>query len=500
MLEMNHISKQFPGVKALDDVSLRAEPGRVLALIGVNGAGKSTLMNVLGGVIKQDEGEILIDGKSVTIGSPKEAELNGVAFIHQEPLFFASMTVAENVYISNFFKSSIPGVVDSAKANREAKKYLEILGSNDINPKSKMEDITIGARQMVEIARALAAGANIIIFDEPTSSLSLNEKNSLFQVIDKLRKDGKIIIYISHFLDEITDICDDYMVMRDGKNSGSGKVAGLKKSDLVTMIIGEETEKVEKVHGHAMGEEVLWVENIRSGNLLNGVSFSLHKGEILGIWGLMGSGRTELLRAMFGLDRVDGGEVYRLIDGKKQKVKKRDFLRQCGYVTESRHTDGLFLQMDVARNATAATLDKYSSKVGKFINEKREVKDAEDLIRRLNIKVPDALTKLYQLSGGNQQKVIFAKWMNRGAEILVLDEPTRGVDVGSKMEIYKIIQSLADNGTSVLLVSSEVDEMIDLSDRVIVLQGGRIVNSVSGHEINNSRLMELALGEGREAK
>ena len=289
------------------------------------------------------------------------------------------------------------------------------------------------------------------------------------------------------------------MVMRDGKNSGSGKVAGLKKSDLVTMIIGEETEKVEKVHGREMGEEVLWVENIQSGNLLQGVSFSLRKGEILGIWGLMGSGRTELLRAMFGLDRVDGGEVYRLIDGKKQKVNKRDFLRQCGYVTESRHTDGLFLQMDVARNATAATLDKYSSKMGKFINEKREVKDAEELIRRLNIKVPDALTKLYQLSGGNQQKVIFAKWMNRGADILVLDEPTRGVEVGSKMEIYKI-QSLADNGTSVLLVSSEVDEMIDLSDRVIVLQGGRIVNSVSGHEINNSRLMELALGEGREAK
>lgn len=498
MLEMKNISKQFPGVRALDNVSLTAKPGRVLALIGINGAGKSTLMNVLGGVLKNDEGEILIDGKCVVLNDPKDAEKNGIAFIHQEPLFFASMTVAQNIFISRMFQSAIPGIVDEKKANREAKRYISMLGV-EINPAAKMEDITIGARQMVEIARALAMGANIIIFDEPTSSLSLNEKECLFRVIDGLRKDGKIIIYISHFLDEITELCDDYLVLRDGKMSGSGVVEGLQKSDLVTMIIGQEVEKVQKqIRKIHWDEAVLKVENIRSGNLLCGIDFTLHKGEILGIWGLMGSGRTELLRAMFGLDRVDGGNVYYREGSSLKPIKKDALLRRCGYVTESRHTDGLFLNMNIAINCTSATLDRYTSKKTKFIDSKKEYSDTEALIKQLNIKVPDPNTIACQLSGGNQQKVIFAKWVNKNADILVLDEPTRGVDVGSKMEIYKIIRKLADTGTSVILVSSEADEMVDLSDRVIVLKGGNIITSVENEDINNNNLMTLALGERRE--
>lgn len=498
MLEMNHITKQFPGVRALDDVTLKAEPGRILALIGINGAGKSTLMNILGGILKQDEGEILIDGKSISMNSPKDAEKNGIAFIHQEPLFFASMSVAQDIFIGNLFKSSMPFLTDNRKTEKEAKKYLELLGANDINPHAAMEDITIGARQMVEIARALAMGANIIIFDEPTSSLSLYEKNKLFEVINKLRKEGKIIIYISHFLDEITELCDDYLVLRDGKMSGTGAVLGLQKADLVTMIIGQKPAAVEKkTAGNRSDQVVLKVKHVASGNLLKGVDFELKKGEILGIWGLMGSGRTELIRAMLGLDRIDDGEVFFLNEaGSLSKIKKNALLKKVGYVTESRHYDGLFLDMDITNNCTAAKLESYCSKKLKFVNVNKEVEETRRLIKQLNIKVPNEKTRASQLSGGNQQKVVFAKWLNKGAPVLILDEPTRGVDVGSKMEIYKIIRKIAADGTSVLLISSEVDEMVDLSDRVIVLQDGRIVDSVEGLAINNNNLMELALGGG----
>ena len=498
MLEMNHITKQFPGVLALDDVTLKADPGRILALIGINGAGKSTLMNILGGILKQDKGDILINEKSVSMNSPKDAEKNGIAFIHQEPLFFASMSVAQNVFIGNMFKGAVPILTDNAKAEKEAKKYLELLGANDISPHSAMEDITIGARQMVEIARALAMGANTIIFDEPTSSLSLHEKNKLFEVIRKLKHEGKVIIYISHFLEEITELCDDYLVLRDGKMSGTGVVEGLEKADLVTMIIGQKPAVIEKkTVKRQLDEVVLKVDRIVSGNLLRGVSFELKKREILGIWGLMGSGRTELVRAIVGLDRIDGGMVlFKEEGGTLTKIKRSTLLRKIGYVTESRHYDGLFLNMDITNNCTAAKLDSYCSNGLKFIDVNKEAEDARTLIKSVNIKVPDEKTRASQLSGGNQQKVVFAKWLNKGAPVLILDEPTRGVDVGSKMEIYKTIKKIAAEGTSVILVSSEVDEMVDLSDRVIVLQGGRIVKDVEGPDININNLMELALGGG----
>lgn len=498
MLEMNHITKQFPGVLALDDVTLKADPGRILALIGINGAGKSTLMNILGGIFKQDKGDILINEKSVSMNSPKDAEKNGIAFIHQEPLFFASMSVAQNVFIGNMFKGAVPILTDNAKAEKEAKKYLELLGANDISPHSAMEDITIGARQMVEIARALAMGANTIIFDEPTSSLSLHEKNKLFEVIRKLKHEGKVIIYISHFLEEITELCDDYLVLRDGKMSGTGVVEGIEKADLVTMIIGQKPAVIEKkTVKRQLDEVVLKVDRIVSGNLLRGVSFELKKREILGIWGLMGSGRTELVRAIVGLDRIDGGMVlFKEEGGTLTKIKRSTLLRKIGYVTESRHYDGLFLNMDITNNCTAAKLDSYCSKRLQFIDVNKEAEDARTLIKSVNIKVPDEKTRASQLSGGNQQKVVFAKWLNKGAPVLILDEPTRGVDVGSKMEIYKTIKKIAAEGTSVILVSSEVDEMVDLSDRVIVLQGGRIVKDVEGPDININNLMELALGGG----
>jgi len=494
MLEMLSISKQFPGVKALDSVNLKADAGRILALIGINGAGKSTLMNILGGIYQPDAGKIVIDGREVEIAGPKDAENNGIAFIHQEPLFFHSLTVSENIFVSNLFGSKVPGLIDKKRAENESRKHLALLGAENINPKTKVEDIPLGERQVVEIARALSIGANIIIFDEPTSSLSLHEKMSLFEVINKLRDEGKTIIYISHFLDEVKEICDDFLVLRDGKMSGNGQVKEVTRADLIRMIIGHElnVENTDR-RDRSSADVVLRVDNICSGNLLNGISFELREGEILGLWGLMGSGRTELIRAMFGLDPVDKGEVYirpAPESSELVRAKKQNLLRYSGYVTENRHADGLYLPMSVWQNCTAANMAEYASSVFQFMNTRKEVQDAKSNIERLSIKVPHASTLAEQLSGGNQQKVIFSKWMNKRARILVLDEPTRGVDVGSKLEIHKLIRILAEQGTAIFLISSEIEEMISLSDRVIVLHDGEIVAEVT-EEIDKNTLMNL---------
>lgn len=499
MLQMLHIEKQFPGVRALDDVTLEAHSGEVLALIGINGAGKSTLMNVLGGVIRCDAGQILLDGQEHSFSSPKEAEKAGISFIHQEPVFFYSMTVAENIFLSHLYKSRIlPCFTDTRRAIQESSKLLKMLGAA-INPRSKMEDISIGERQIVEIARALAAGSSIVIFDEPTSSLSLNEKQNLFRIIRTLREEGKTIIYISHFLDEVKQICDRYLVMRDGQVSGSGMVKDVEQSDLAEMIIGQKLEKISREKSTVeKGETILKVEHIRSGKLLQDVCFELHKGEILGLWGLMGSGRTETIRAMFGLDRVDGGEVsFTAKDGSLQPVRKKDLLKKCGYVTESRHTDGVFLPMPVWKNITATALTKYSNG-GSFMNTAAEQQTANKFIQLLSIRVPDCFTPVEQLSGGNQQKVIFAKWLNKELDVLVLDEPTRGIDIGAKLEIYELIRDLAAQGKAVLLITSEIDEMVDLANRVIVLRDGRIVAEETDEGIESTNLMHLALEGGRK--
>ncbi|MGI6176002.1 MAG: sugar ABC transporter ATP-binding protein [Christensenellales bacterium] len=496
MIKMMNITKVFPGVKALDDVTLEAHSGRILALIGINGAGKSTLMNILGGIIRQDKGEILVKGELTKFKSPKDSQRCGISFIHQEPVSFLSMTVAENIYISDLCKSKVPGVVDKGMALRCSKKHLELLGAN-INPKAKMEDISIGERQIVEIARTLAMGAHTVIFDEPTSSLSLNEKKRLFEVIKQMRADGRTIIYISHFLDEIHELCDDYLVLRDGIGVGSGKVCDVTKNDLVRMIIGKDLGKLEKRKGSIEDKEtILSVRNIQSGNLLKGVSFDLKKGEILGIWGLMGSGRTELMRAIFGLDRVDGGEVLIRENGTLKKINRNKLLKRCGYLTENRHDDGLFYSMPVWKNCTAPCLIKYSHNLLGFTNTKQEIKIADRLIEKLSIKAPNAKSIVSQLSGGNQQKVIMAKWLDKRADILVLDEPTRGVDVGSKLEIQKIVRDLAQNGISIILITSEIEEMVDLSDRVLILREGKIQEQAIEDEITENNLIRLALSGG----
>jgi ribose transport system ATP-binding protein len=493
-LRMAHISKAFPGVKALDDVSFSTNRGEIIGLVGVNGAGKSTLMNVLGGIYHPDGGDISIDGKKVVFHSPKDAANHGISFIHQELLFFASQTVAENIFISHLFKNpSFPLFVSKSTAIREAAKHLRILESN-ISPTARMEDLSVGERQVVEIARALAMGSEIVIFDEPTSSLSLKEKETLFRVIRKLKADGKAIIYISHFLDEILELCDRFVVLRNGKVHGHGDTKNVTKNDIIRMIIGRDIRYDKKVERTVVEKPVLNVEGIRSGSLLKDISFQLHEGEILGIWGLMGSGRTELIRAMLGLDPRDGGRTEILDNGRLAPISPKQLLSHCGYITESRHTDGLFLNQPLWKNVSVTALQEYASRIFGFLNTKKEAETAGEYINLLKIAAPGATTPIASLSGGNQQKVVFAKWLNRKARILIMDEPTRGVDVGAKLEISNLIKKLADEGTATLLVTSELEEMISLSDRVLVLREGRIVGNVSGAEINSTTLMEMALG------
>ncbi len=492
---MSGISKSFSGVRALDQVSFTANGGEVVGLVGVNGAGKSTLMNILGGVLQPDSGETFVNGARVAFQSAKDAAKHGIAFIHQELLFFASQTVAENIFISHPFPHPLfPLFISRKTADREAARYLQMLGS-DISATARMEDISVGEKQVVEIARALAMGSEIIIFDEPTSSLSLKEKRTLFEVVARLKAEGKAIIYITHFLDEILEICDKFVVLRNGQVHGRGPIEAVTKNDIIKMIIGRDMTVEKKSEKTVSADAVLKVAGIRRGDLLKSITFALNRGEILGIWGLMGSGRTELLRAILGLDTIDGGDVFVSESGRLTAVRPRDLLRRCGYITESRHTDGLFLDQPIWRNVSVTALGKYASKICRFLNVGKEIAAANAYMASLRIAAQGPGSRVRNLSGGNQQKVVFAKWLNKGPRILLMDEPTRGVDVGAKLEIGRLVRSLADDGASVLLITSEAEEMVALSDRVLVLREGGIVSSLTGADINSGTLMRLALGE-----
>ncbi len=496
-LRMSGISKAFPGVQALDEVSLVGHAGEVIGLVGVNGAGKSTLMNILGGIYRPDSGEIRINGEVAALLSPKDADRHGIAFIHQELLFFASQTVAENIFIANLPSSRLLAIfVDKKAANEKAQTYLSMLGA-EIKSTSRMEELSVGEKQIVEIARALATGSEIVIFDEPTSSLSVREKQGLFDIIRRLKSEGKTIIYISHFLDEIMELCDSFFVLRNGRVEGKGRIEDTTKNDIIRMVVGQDVGALQAHARPAKSAPVLKVEHLQSGNLLEDISFELFEGEILGIWGLMGSGRTELIRAMLGLDPLDGGTVLYAEDGELRPIAPSLLLQHAGYVTESRHADGLFDAEPVWKNITATNLGAYVSGLWRFLDTRREANAASDFVRSMDIKTPDHTTAVKNLSGGNQQKVIFSKWLNKHPKLLILDEPTRGVDIGAKREIGNLIKSLAGEGTATLLITSEVEEMVQLCDRVLVLRDGTIVNAVDGRQIDEARLMAMALGEER---
>lgn len=483
-LEIKDVSKIFPGVKALNHVNIQAEGGEVVGLIGVNGAGKSALMNILGGIHSQTEGKIFIDGQEVNIKGPEDAEKFGIGFIHQEPVMFQHMTVAENICLSRMH-----GKIDYKKMYNEAEKYLQIMNC-DINPRKKVKDLPIGERQMVEIARALSAGGKILLFDEPTASFSDKEREKLFEVIRGLKKKGSCIFFISHFLDEVAELTDRTIVLRDGQVVITGKTSEISRQDILNNMIGGEISQVEAEEKKPFDKVIMKVENLTVGNKPDHISFELHKGEVVGLWGLMGSGRTETCRAIYGLDKADEGSVYLdQEDGKGlQKLSAKEQRELLGYVSEARHDDGCLLPWTIWENMSAPNLKKY--KKGCFLDYSKQKEDSDKFCRLLNVKTSSIYTKIEALSGGNQQKVIMAKWLIREPKVFLIDEPTRGVDVGEKAEIQKLIRQLAKSGTACIVVSSEIEEIAALCDRVLILNRGKITGEIGRAEIEKETLME----------
>jgi inositol transport system ATP-binding protein len=491
LLELNGIVKRYPGVTALDHVCLKVRPQSVHVLMGENGAGKSTLMKILAGEEQANEGEIVLRGKKVQFHNPKQALDNGVAMIHQELTPILDMTVAENLYIGREPKQH--GLFyDKRTMLTDAEELLKKLKLN-ISPKTKMRDLTVAQMQMVEICKTLSYNATVIIMDEPTSALSGSEVDTLFTVLKQLVDEGKSIIYISHRMEEIYRIADEISIFRDGKYVGTYLPEELSRDELVFKMVDRELQDAYVFRQPKLGEEALRVEGASRGNLFHNISFCVHKGEILGFAGLMGSGRTEIVEAIFGLGKLDKGDIY--VNGEKIQIKScRDAIKiGIGLITDDRKYKGLIMPLSIEDNILLPNLRTYS-RGGVLLNMKSMANTGEQYIRMLRIKTPSPKQLVSNLSGGNQQKVVLAKWLARHSNIMIFDEPTKGIDVGAKAEFYTLISGLADEGVAVIFISSEMEEVIGMSDRVIVFHEGNISGELSKAEISQQAIMKLAIG------
>ena len=495
LLVMNKITKQFPGVLALDRVSFDIQAGEVHALVGENGAGKSTLMKVLSGVYQKDEGEILLDGQPVTIADPLHAQQLGISIIHQEFNLCPDLTVAQNIFIGREHSRRFSWLLDERKQNRAATKILKSLNL-EIDPTMRLSALTVAQQQMVEIAKSLTFDARILIMDEPTAALTESEIESLFKVTRMLRDKGVGIVYISHRLEELAQIADRATVMRDGAYIGTVDYRSASLDQLIAMMVGRELDKVFPPHTTVPANDVvLSVRNIsrQPGTLegLKDISFDLHKGEILGISGLMGAGRTELARALFGADPVDSGEI--IINGRKLS---RHSIEQAieagiGYLTEDRKKEGLALGLSVEVNTLLSSYSQFSNPLG-VVDAEQGHKACENLRQKLSIKTPSLDQLVVNLSGGNQQKIIIAKWLCKNTDVLIFDEPTRGIDVGAKYEIYELMYELVRQGKSIIMISSELPEILGLCDRILVMRGGRITGELARHDASQEAIMKYA--------
>ena len=503
-LEMRNISKTFPGVKALNGVELKAYAGEVLALMGENGAGKSTLMKVLSGAYQADPGgEILIDGALMRAGDPIMAKRWGIAIIYQELSLAPNLTVAENIYLGDELAKG--GLVDRKAMIEGSRGVLERLGA-PFGPKTPVGSLSIANQQLVEIARALHVNAKILVMDEPTTALSSRETDKLFGLVKRLRLDGIAIVYISHRMAEIYALADRVAVLRDGAYVGTLTGDEIGADKLVRMMVGRDVQGFYK-HDHdegaaIEGEPVMVVEGVHDGGrLVKPASFTLHAGEVLGLAGLVGSGRTELARLIYGADTKAGGTVTLLgkevrIDGPKDAI-----VAGIAYLTEDRKAQGLFLDMTVGENINLGVIDRDAGKGG-VLDLKRARRRAEAAIKALAIRVAGPNVDVGTLSGGNQQKVLLSRWLETKPAVLILDEPTRGVDVGAKQEIYRIIDKLAQSGVAILVISSEMPEIMGIADRILVMREGVIegeVGGASGRAINQENIMALAAGVALEA-
>ncbi len=491
ILEMKNITKKFPGVMALDGVSFSVNEGEVHALVGENGAGKSTLMKILNGVYAADEGEVLINGKKVCINNPLDAQQNGLSIIYQEFNLVPSLSVAENIYIGRLLNNN-KKLIDWKDINAKADELLKKL-NYDLDPKTPIDNLSVAQMQMTEIAKALSFNAKIIVMDEPSAVLTENELKKLFDIVRDLKKNGITVIYISHRLEEIFQICDKVTVLRDGKVINTTDIGNLTREHIIEQMVGRKLDQEFPKRESKTGEVVLRVQGLNRGKKVKNVSFELKKGEILGFAGLVGAGRTETVRLLFGADELADGTIE--INGKKRIIKSPMDAKNCGIalLPEDRKNQGLLLEMPITQNISIVKLDKVKGHSG-TLSVKKEKEVTKKYFSSLKIKAPSVTQRVYFLSGGNQQKVVIAKWLFSDADIFILDEPTRGIDVGAKYEIYLLMNELVAQGKSIILISSEMNEIIAMSDRILVMHDGEIRAELSKDEITPEKVLKYAIG------
>lgn len=488
IVELRDINKSFPGVKALDNVSLNLKSGEVLALLGENGAGKSTLMKILSGVYTRDSGEAIIFGENVEHMTPQKAQELGIAIIHQELNMCAHLSVAENIFLGRELTKS--GKLDNKTMNLKTAEILQKLNI-ELEPSTIVGDLSVSKQQMVEIAKALSTNAKILIMDEPTSALTSKEIDDLFVLIHKLKNDGCGIVYISHRLEELQRIVDRVTVMRDGKFITTMNFADTTMPEIIEHMVGREIkEKFPRVECER-GQKIFEVKNLNAGKLVRDVSFDLYQGEIVGIAGLMGAGRTELTRVIFGVDKKDSGEI--ILEGKVLDIKNTMDAIKNGIVLapEDRKKDGLCTKLSIRENIALPNLDILCQSLG-IVDRKKEKIMVEKSVKDLKIKLANAEVDAGSLSGGNQQKVVVAKWLARNSKVVIFDEPTRGIDVAAKVEIYNLMNELKQNNIGVLFVSSEMPEVMGISDRILVMCDGKITGEMLTKEATQSKILEYA--------
>ena len=494
-LEMKGICKSFPGVKALDHAQLRLRPGTVHALMGENGAGKSTLMKCMFGIYKMDEGELYFEGEKVEIGDPMEALNMGIAMVHQELQPIPARTVGENIFLGRYPMKKELGIipiVDHKKMYEDTAALLKKVRM-DFDPKQMLGELSVSQMQSVEIAKAVSANCKVLILDEPTSSLTQNEVEALFRIVEDLKAEGVSIVYISHKMDEILRISDEVTIMRDGQYVGTWESKELTTDLIITKMVGRELTNLYPKRENVPGEVVFEVEDFSSINpkSFRHASFKLRKGEILGVGGLVGAQRTELMEGLFGIRSHTSGTIK--YNGKELKINRpKDAIDQgIAMLTEDRRASGILGVLSVADNISVASLNQYLD-YGFCLNNKKVEKLVQDNVEKMNIKTPSSKTQIQSLSGGNQQKVLIGRWLANNPDVLILDEPTRGIDVGAKYEIYCIIAELAKQGKSIIMISSEMAELIGMSDRIMVMCDGRVTGFIDGAEATQENIMELA--------
>lgn len=496
LLRLEGISKSFPGVCALHDVHLEVRRGEVHALLGENGAGKSTLVKILSGAYARDSGEIIWEGRPIHIHTPKEAQKLGISIIYQEFNLVPQLSIAENVWISREpFRNRTLQWIDWKQMYRKTQALLDELHL-ELDPRRPVAGLGVAQQQMVEIAKALSLDAKLLIMDEPTSALTGAEINQLFAVIRRLKARGVAVVFITHQLDQVFEICDRGTVLRDGEFIATVDLAGVAEDDIIRLMVGRSLDQQYPKLATRRGAEALRVEGLQRDGVLHDVSFTAHAGEILGVAGLVGAGRTELMRAVFGADPIDAGRV--IIFGQELAVTSPQAAIRAGMglLPEDRKQEGLVLLLSVLHNMSMASLDKLTS--GLLLRLGDERKQAAGFVDKLRIATPGVDQQAQFLSGGNQQKVVLAKWLASQSKILIFDEPTRGIDVGAKVEVYHLMNSLVENGVAVIMVSSEMPELLGMSDRILVMHGGRITAELSRQEATQEKILAAAMGASKD--